>query len=249
MAKKKKDFNPLVKTPVGICNYIFFTQPDSGRQYSDDKFKCDIMFDMETWKDHADMKELRKQVLAVGRKAIADGTISKLQGELKGKDPDDIKAADIKLKHFANPFKTGNDKDMSNEAYHCYKDKMFITPKKHVDQVEKQGLDRIVVIGPNGKELSDEEVSRIKSGDYIRAVVSVYPYSQQGGGVTLGLETVQFAKVGEALFTGGVKAAAMNVLDELDIDLEEIDDEELESGGVDDSPDAYSEDEMDDVEL
>lgn len=249
--KKKKDFNPILATPVGRCNYINLKEPDTGRQYSDNKFKLDLLFDMETWKNDAAAKALRAEVLKVAKKAIKKGVITKLCGEFEGKDPKSVDLKTLKLTHFANPFKKGDDKDMSNENYHCYKNTIFITPKKKAELVEKFGREYPIVVGPDKKDWSLDEVAKIKSGDHVRCSVSVYPYPHKdGGGVTFGLELVQFVKAGEPFFTGGVKAASMSVIGELEVELEDIDDESLDGDdGAEDGPDEYDDDELDDVEL
>lgn len=77
------------------------------------------------------------------------------------------------------------------------------------------------IYGPDGKEkMTVEDIMKIKGGDYGRMVVDVYPYSQQGGGVTLGLQVVQFARPGKPLGQG--QAAALALLDEIEVPVADV---------------------------
>lgn len=125
------------------------------------------------------------------------------------------------LSDFKNPFKDGDDKEQ--ELWHG---SIYMTPRSQF---------KPRVVGPDMKDFSDERIRLIKGGDYVRLVLSIYPYSQQGGGITCGLEVVQFAKEGEAI--GGGRGASLELLSEIEVDLEdpsEADDEEV---AVDDEED------------
>ncbi len=111
----------------------------------------------------------------------------------------------LTLEEFANPFKDGDDKEQ--DVFHG---SIIMTPKSQFAPT---------VVGPDRKEFSSERIRLIKGGDYIRPVLSVYPYTQSGGGVTCGLDVVQFAREGEAI--GGGRGAALELLEELEVELED----------------------------
>ena len=191
MAKKKKN---LIATPVGRLNFVYLTDPDVGREYSDDKFKVDLLFPKETWKEEG--KELKKAVIKTAQAHFGDTGITKLSH----------------LSH--HPFKDGDDKNPDSPSSKPYVGHMYITAKSDF---------KPMVVKPDGKTvMSDEEVAKVKSGDYARLVVAPYGYNQQGGGITLGLNVVQFYKEGEALGGAG-NAAAMELLSELEVDLGDVD--------------------------
>lgn len=195
-AKKKGKKHPLILTPLGRFNFVYLDKVDSGREFSDDKYKVDILFDKKTWPE--DGKELRTTALKVIRKFVEDDK--------------------AKLSDFAHPFKDGDEKDMTKESNKAYAGHYYITPKSEYQPK---------VFKPDGKtEMTPEEVSRIKSGDYGRAVVAVYAYSQ-GPGVTLGLNLVQFHKEGPALGGSGT-SASMALLNELHVELEDPEDDDDE---------------------
>lgn len=141
-------------------------------------------------------KALKEAVLLVGRKFYKDKS--------------------LELSDFANPFK---DTDVL---------------KKYSDSKEIKGHILIrckseflpIVVNAQKKELSDAERKQIKGGDYARLVVAVYPYPNGEGGVTLGLNLVQYVKPGAAL--GGGKAAALAQIDEIEIEPDDIDTEDEE---------------------
>lgn len=118
------------------------------------------------------------------------------------------------LSDFDNPFKDGDAKEQD-----FFKGMVVMTVKSQ---------NKPMVVGPDKKEYTDEEIEKIKGGDYARLVVSVYGY-EQGPGVTLGLEVVQFVRPGAAL--GGGRAASVAMLDELDIEPDDLD---LDSSDDDD---------------
>lgn len=185
---KKKSERVHVMTPVGRLVYPYLHKPDEGRQYSDGKFKTDIIFPKETWKEEG--IHLVKAIVQVGREYFGN---PKLQ-----------------LKDFKNPIKDGDEKSLEH-----YKGHYVITPKSQF---------KPEIVGPDKQKFTDDRIERIKGGDYARLVVSVFPYEQQGGGVTLGLDVVQFAKEGEAL--GGGRTAQIEMLDEISADLADLDDED-----------------------
>lgn len=185
----KKEKRVWIATPIGRMLYAHLTKPDVGRQYSDGKFKLDLLFPKETWKEQG--AELRKAVILEARKYFQDDSLT--------------------LKDFKHPFKDGDAKDTSIEGNKPYKGMMYITPKCSGDYPP-------TLVGPHKEELTLEEANKMKWGDYVRCVIDVYPYEQQGGGITIGLKTVQFVKPGEPFGVTG-KQAAVNVLDDLPDDI------------------------------
>lgn len=191
--KKKKKVS--VTTPVGILSYPHLLEADSGRQYSDDKKKTDLLIPEAEWKTDPAAKKLREAVLICGRKLL--------------KDPD------ATLSDFKNPFQRTNklgEKYSDNERT---KNCVVIRAKTEFDPW---------IVDAGKEELDDEAIKKIKGGDYARLVVNVYSYTQQGGGVTLGLQGVQYIKSGEAL--GGGYQAQIDELDEIEIEADDIDEPE-----------------------
>lgn len=121
--------------------------------------------------------------------------------------------ATLKLSDFANPFKDGNAKAGKKEYNGC----IYLTAKSDFQPT---------VVGPNTKPMPEERINKIKGGDFARLVVNIYPYAQQGGGVTVGLEVVQFSHEGEPLGEG--RAASLELLDELEAELEDLEEGEGE---------------------
>lgn len=183
MAKQKID-RVRVVTPIGRLLFPYLAEPDQGRQYSDGKYKVDILFPKETWKEEG--AELREQVLAVARAYY-------------GKP--------VKFADFKHPFKDG---DTKQQDY--FKGHVYMTAKSQFEPT---------VVGANKAKFDKERIMKIKGGDYARLVVAIYPYDQSGGGVTCGLDIVQFSHEGEAV--SGGRAASMAMLDELEVDLSDLD--------------------------
>jgi hypothetical protein len=83
------------------------------------------------------------------------------------------------------------------------------------------------VVGPTKEILDPAEVLKIKAGDWARLVVNPVYYPQQGGGVTYYLTTLQFKQPGESFGTGD--KAALDMLDELQVNLDDLAEEPEES--------------------
>lgn len=113
----------------------------------------------------------------------------------------------VKLKDFKHPFK---DCDENPKALAYMKGHIMIRAKSSSAPL---------IVGPDRKPITGEALAALKGGDYARLSVSVYAYEQQGGGVTLGLEAVQFRNAGEAFGQG--KEASLSVLDEMEVPLDE----------------------------
>lgn len=184
---------PLIKTAVGRLNFVYLAKPDSGREYSNDKYKVDLLFSKEKWQDD-DCKQMRVAAIMEARHFFKN---------------DKIKS----ISEFKSPFKDGDEKDMDKESSKPYKGHWYITINSNF---------KPKVLGPDKQPMSDTEVEAIKSGDYARAVCAVVGFKQKGGGITFAMNVLQFARVGEAI-GGGASAASMELLDELEIDLEDVD--------------------------
>ena len=131
----------------------------------------------------------------------------------------------LKFGEFKSPFKDGNTKPGAE-----YADCTFITPKSKY---------KPKVIGPNKLLWDDTRIAAIKGGDYARAIVSVFYYDNKGGGITCGLEMIQFHREGEAL--GRSVQALIDSLDELEVPLDDVSAEEageVEAAEDDDDDDA-----------
>ena len=87
--KKEKKFTIQKVTPKAIAAYAWVDNPDTGNQYSDDKFKVTLVFEPDT------IDELRAAAQEVAEKGHP------------GVSPDDI----------TMPFKDGNDKADKNEEF------------------------------------------------------------------------------------------------------------------------------------
>jgi hypothetical protein len=113
----------------------------------------------------------------------------------------------LKLSDFKNPFKKGDDKENPGPLEGC----IYVTAKSN---------NKPKVLGPKKDEWNDEQIASIKSGDYVRFILSVFPYSQSGGGVSVGLNVVQFAYAGESI--GGGTAASIALLDSINVELDDV---------------------------
>ncbi len=204
----------MIVTPVGRIGYPYLTKVDSGREYSDKKYKVCLMWSKDDWKEIS--KEMQHAVLEVAKEAYGIKT--------------------VKFSQFRHPFNDGDERETPG----IFEDQMYLTAKTGFLPE---------VVGPKkdsktGKftPLKDSDVEKIKGGDYARAVLDIYCYTQKGGGITVGLRTLQFANIGSALGAG--QAEALSMLDEIDVELEDID-EEAESDNkslTDELDDAISED-------
>lgn len=105
------------------------------------------------------------------------------------------------------------------------------------------------VVDAQKQLMTEEQVGEIKGGDYGRLVVVPYYWEKKEGGVSLSLEMVQFWKAGEAFGQGN--AEALETLDELEVELEDLDDAQEEDDDEDfeeESEEEESEEEEDSEE-
>jgi len=189
--KKKQKVENKVKvvTGWGRFSYPFLAEPDTGRQYSDDKYKTDFLMPKATFK--AENKELIAAVLKVGRTHFGDDSLS--------------------INDFENPFKDTDKLDNYSSSEKT---------KGHIKICAKSDF-APTVVGPDKKELKQEQIEKIKGGDHGRLVVVVYPYDTDQGGVTVGLNLVQFKQEGEAFGQGNAENLAL--IDEVEIDSDDLD--------------------------
>ena len=196
-AAKKPRVN--VRTPVGRFSFPYFSSVDSGRQYSDDAYKCDFLITKEEWvKSGAKLKEA---VLSVGKEYFGNKFTLDGKWKVPFKDTDkDDRIENEKMKGCVL-LRAKSGKRGEKPAVQP----MFYGPRK----------------GADGKfpQLTPEEILAIKGGDWGVLDVVAFPYDQQGGGVTLALNAVQFWKPGEAFGQGVGKVLET---------AEELPEEELE---------------------
>jgi len=191
MAAAKDKPRKQLWTPAGRISFPFIAMPDTGREYSDNKYKTDLLIRKEAFKEHG--KALTDAVIEVGKAYFGD------KFTLKGK--------------WKTPFKdTDTDDKVVNEAMkNCIlvrakasKQPLIIGPRKNSD----------------GKfpELSPEEVQALKGGDWCVLNVTVFPYDQSGGGIALGLNVVQFWKTDTGFGQG--RSKVLDSAEELDSPLD-----------------------------
>lgn len=84
-----------------------------------------------------------------------------------------------------------------------------------------------IVIGPDKKELSKDEIKQlVKEGCYARIVVTIAGYPQMPAGVTAFLGLVQYVRPGESFGEGGGNLKDM--VDEIEVTPDSIDDDDVE---------------------
>jgi hypothetical protein len=200
MAKAKEKKYVTVYTPIGIISYPYLHKPDTGRKNSSNKYSAEI------YVPKAEMASEQGKAMIAGVLEVAR--------EYFGKPK--MKLADCK-----GPF---TDMDTVPNCEDWQKGHIRIRAKAAYDEV--RGVDnKPVVIGPRKDPntlkfpvLTEEQVKAIKGGDHVRLICGVYGYEQQGGGIALGLNFVQFAKEGKALGQGKLKA--IESLGEIEVEVE-----------------------------
>ena len=200
MTKKGKKENVIIYTPVGVLAWPYLHAPDTGREYSDSKYKGDLFIPKDVWVKEG--KPIVDAVLKVAAKAYENPK--------------------IKLTDFKHPI-TDMDKEKEQKPYEkgCIRIRaksqfqpVIIGPKKDASGAFPK--------------LTSEQIEKIKAGDNVRFICAVYYYPQQGGGVAFGLNFVQFGFEGAAIGQGNLKAIeSLNEIEvELDILSEMVDTEE-----------------------
>lgn len=222
----KKALKIDIALPPGRCSFPFLAKPDSGREYSDDAYKFDHIIAGSTWtsarpktqkKYDAEVKDRAKKgmpELAPFDKWVKDGQTWKayveealilVASDLLGKK---VALKDVK-KHFIKELGDDVDAQMKGCVMIRCKNK-----KNRPGVQDSQGTDLLV-----------EDIAKIKGGDYVQPAVTVYGYSQSGGGVTVGLNMVRFLKVGEPFGAGN--ARHLGLLDDIEVTADNFGDEDL----------------------
>lgn len=196
MAKAKKPRVQLWTPPLRL-SFPYLVTPDTGRQYSDNKYKTDGLIYKPLFKEKG--KPLQDAVLEVGREYF--GKTFSLKGKWK------------------TPFKdTDTDDKIENEAM------------KNAILIRAKSDRKPIIMGPRkvgGKflELTPEELQNVKGGDWAVLNVTVYPYDQSGGGVTLGLNAVQYWKSDEGFGQG--RSKLLETAEELEAEIDEATNEDV----------------------
>lgn len=203
MAKAKKEYVNIT-TPIGICSFPYLAKPDTGRKESSNKYSIEIYIPKPVWAKEG--KPVVDAIMKVAREYFNNPKLKKLS-EFKNpitdmdsvKDAQDWQKGTIRLRAKATSLATpGAKKDQKPTV---------IGPRKN-PETDKYDM------------LSDEEIAKIKGGDLVRLVnAGVYGYEQQGGGIALGLNFVQFAKEGKAIGQGKMKQ--LENLGEIEVEVDE----------------------------
>jgi len=196
MAEALKKKLIRIWTPPGIFSFPHFAAPDVGREYSNGKYRTDFFMKKETFKKEG--QKLQEVVLQVGRDTF--GSEYSFKPSCK----------------FKNPFK---DSDKNEKVLEQFKGCIVIKPNGAMDKNTKKPVQPRIIGPRKGVDgrfplLTVDEIAAIKGGDWGCLYVAVIPYFQQGGGITLGLNAVQFWKTGEAI--GGGNSAFLESAEELE---------------------------------
>lgn len=205
MATKEKIERVQLWTPPGRFSFPFLASVDSGRQYSDDAYKTDLLIPKAIFKEFG--KEIQDAVLKVGRDKF--GKDFKLQGS-----------------NYHVPFKdTDKDEAIENEAM---KGAILVRGKAGPNKQKKTPARQPVIFGPRKVEgkfqmFTAAEIQNIKGGDWGKLEVAVFAYEgnkQIKPGVSFYLNAVQFWKEGDAFGQG--RSRLMETAEELETELEDI---------------------------
>lgn len=216
MAKKEKEY-VNVTTPIGICSFPYLVKPDTGRKESSNKYSCEIYIPKPVWAKEG--KPVVEAIMKVAREFFKNPKLKKLS-EFKNPITDMDTVADVK------DYQKGTIR-IRAKAGSLFSGKTDQKP---------------TVIGPRKDPetdkfpiLTEEQVAAIKGGDHVRLIGGLYGYTQQGGGISIGLNFVQFAKEGKAIGQGKMKQ--LESLGEIEVDVdspeEMVDTEESDEEEVD----------------
>lgn len=168
-----------VLTPSGYISFPYLDAPDTGRPNSSGKYTAQLFISKEEWK--AGAADLVASIKAAG---------SQLLGREAG------------LGDFKN---TIYDVDAMPEHQ---KAKLPAVVRTGFIQIRTATTRAPIVKDADAALMPMPEIKNIGGGDLCRFVVAPYPYSNNGGGVALGLNCVQFIKKTDAKFGGGTGAGA-----------------------------------------
>lgn len=191
MAAAKDKPRKQLWTPAGRISFPFIAAPDTGREYSDNKYKTDLLIRKEAFKEHG--KALTDAVIEVGKAYFGD------KFTLKGK--------------WKTPFKdTDTDDKIVNEAMkNCILVRAKASKQPDVIGPRKNSDGKFPILSP-------EEIQALKGGDWCVLNVTVFPYDQSGGGIALGLNAVQFWKTDTGFGQG--RSKVLDSAEELDSPLD-----------------------------
>lgn len=192
MSETEKASN-LVVTPIGFISYPYLVRPDVGRTNSSGKHTAQLFIDKETFK--RDGKSLLEQVLIAGRTIKGDNATMR---DFKHTIYDVDQLSPEKKAKLPEAVRTGF---------------IQINAASQRAPVIKDAKQQIMAVG---------DAERIAGGDVCRFVVAVYTYKQQGGGVALGLNVVQYKEKGPIAFGGG--GSGVELLSDLEVKVEDFGD-------------------------
>lgn len=205
MAKEKTE-KVQVWSPPGRLSFPSILAPDVGREFSDGKYHTDLIITKADFK--AKGAALQQAVLDVGKATF--GTKFSLRGD------------------FYVPF---SDLDQDEKVGEQFKGCVKIRAKAK----NKPNLIAPTLVNGKPVALSPDKAALIKGGDWALLYVNVFSWEKGGkGGVSLGLNGVQFWKAGEGFGQG--TSMMMETAEELPVDeLDEIETDEDSSGAEPDS--------------
>jgi len=235
--KKKKNDSLTIVTPVGRVSFPHLLKARAGMDNGVAKYQLDLLFPKSAYKAGG---ELDKGFASVPQ-AGGNGPWRGAKVELTDMKEAVLETAKkffhentLTLSDFAHPFKDGDTKTLDS-----FKGMYVITPKSGETYKPK-------VYNAAMEEMSDEQIAKIKGGDYARLVLRVYAYDTKGNsGVTFGLQAVQFVKAGPSF--GGGNEVVVKMLGEVDVEIEELEDTEEEESESSDVPEDTEEDELEEV--
>lgn len=197
---KQEKVNKKVATPVGRLMWMHLANPTPANAIMQaNKYTCTVAWDPHDKAQEGAIKALTDAILEVARRAYGDNTIT-LQ--------------DLKDNNALSVIKDGG-------KMQDYLQGLCVTgastgadyPPKVYGPIMQQG------------EMSKEDISRIKNGDYGRMVISISSYKTPAKhGITAYLSLVQFAKTGEYL---GGSSDGKSLLSDLDIEAVTEDEQAL----------------------
>lgn len=191
MAEEKKRY--VLWTPVGRISFPQLDTPDTGRENSDNKYKADLLINKATFQKEG--KAITDAIMAVGKAKFGD-------------------KFDLKSGKYKHPVK---DMDKDDDVQEMYKGMIHIRAKNKVKPEVYHPTKNSA--GQFGK-FTDEEIRKIKGGDWVRFYVNLWAYDNVAKGVGMSLIAVQFWKADTA-FGGGV-ASALETMSELEVTPESM---------------------------
>lgn len=227
----KKDNRVSMWVGPGRFSFPYLATIDTGRQYSDSSFKTDFLITKADFKKYCD--EFQKAILKVGREAFGD------KFKLKGTEPHSPLKDTDGVNKDGKPNTTNE--DMKGGILIRAKSSPKIENKVIVKAARQPSFIGAVKVGeePNRhfETLTADQIKAIKGGDWGYIHVTIFPYTQKGGGVALALNSVQFWRSGKAF--GGGAAAILDTAQELEIEREAPSAAPVASSSQEDSDDIF----------